>query len=177
MASAKRQCPTAVGEHGERQPVVLVDMDGTIADFDGRVIRIPADAPMEAVNHQIWRSVLDCKRNCVSAFSRLKTTFSRIWSNPLTAYVFRWTHRDVKGVKKLFQGKNSKEMMRMMTGKGFSWEKDVPFFLKHGVYAKKTQYLKTCENPHTKKVCFVFFFSKWDVHFFLIFIDGRSREK
>ena len=42
MASAKRQCPKAVGEHGERQPVVLVDMDGTIADFDGRVYALMA---------------------------------------------------------------------------------------------------------------------------------------
>ena len=40
-------CPavTAVGgrgEPGERQPVVLVDMDGTIADFDGRVYALMA---------------------------------------------------------------------------------------------------------------------------------------
>jgi len=42
MSSAKRQCPTAAGEPGERQPVVLVDMDGTIADFDGRVYALMA---------------------------------------------------------------------------------------------------------------------------------------
>ena len=42
MLSAKRQCPTASGEPGERQPVVLVDMDGTIADFDGRVYALMA---------------------------------------------------------------------------------------------------------------------------------------
>ena len=41
MSSAKRQC-TAAGEPGERQPVVLVDMDGTIADFDGRVYALMA---------------------------------------------------------------------------------------------------------------------------------------
>ena len=42
MSSAKRRCPTAAGEPGERQPVVLVDMDGTIADFDGRVYALMA---------------------------------------------------------------------------------------------------------------------------------------
>ena len=42
MSSAKRQCPTEGGEPGERQPVVLVDMDGTIADFDGRVYALMA---------------------------------------------------------------------------------------------------------------------------------------
>ena len=41
MSAAKRQC-TAAGEPGERQPVVLVDMDGTIADFDGRVYALIA---------------------------------------------------------------------------------------------------------------------------------------
>ena len=52
----------------------------------------------------------------------------------------------------MFLGKNSKEMLRMMNTKGCDWNKDVPFYLKHGVYAKKIQYLKTCQNPRTNKV-------------------------
>ena len=54
MSSAKRQCPTAAGEPGERQPVVLVDMDGTIADFDGRVYALMA-ASHPDVTPDPWR--------------------------------------------------------------------------------------------------------------------------
>ena len=34
--SSKQQRSKTAGERGARQPVVLVDMDGTIADFDAR---------------------------------------------------------------------------------------------------------------------------------------------
>ena len=53
MSAAKRQC-TAAGEPGERQPVVLVDMDGTIADFDGRVYALMA-ASHPDVTPDPWR--------------------------------------------------------------------------------------------------------------------------
>ena len=57
MSSAKRQCPTAAGEPGERQPVVLVDMDGTIADFDGRIYALMAAShpDVTAASPDPWR--------------------------------------------------------------------------------------------------------------------------
>ena len=45
--SSKRQRSKTAGERGERQPVVLVDMDGTIADFDARAYALVRPARAE----------------------------------------------------------------------------------------------------------------------------------
>jgi tRNA(His) guanylyltransferase len=87
--------------------------------FDARPLRIPHDRPEEIVNHMIWRSVHDCHRNAVSTYAR-----------------------DRFGHKKIM-GKNSQDMIQMMREDGLDWEKDVPMYLKHGVYGKKELYEKT----------------------------------
>ena len=72
--SSKRQCPKSPGEPSERQPVVLVDMDGTIADFDARVyalvaaghpeVRLP---PFEQRVYPLSRGVPASQRPLVTA--------------------------------------------------------------------------------------------------------------
>ena len=45
--SSKQQRSKTAGERGARQPVVLVDMDGTIADFDARAYALVRPARAE----------------------------------------------------------------------------------------------------------------------------------
>ena len=91
------------------------------ACFDCRVMTFPEDKSYEIVNHMIWRSIRDCNRN--ATFTYAQSYFSH----------------------KQLHKKNSTEMMQMMEEKGLDWEKDVPMYLKHGVYGKRELYEKEVE--------------------------------
>lgn len=91
--------------------------------FDARIITFDGK-PSEIVNHQIWRSIYDCTRNCVSTYAR--TMF---------------TH------KELFN-KNATEMIQMMAIEGFDFNKE-PLYLKHGTYCKKEKYDKLNDDGTT----------------------------
>lgn len=97
-----------VFKDGETQEIITKNKDGvdetmTVDLGEGEVL-----------NHMIWRSVLDCRRNTISQFSR----------------------HIVKG-KKTLMNKNCGEMIEMMKEHNFDFEKDVPNFLKYGIYIKK----------------------------------------
>ena len=71
MPSKRQHTP---GEPGERQPVVLVDMDGTIADFDARVYALVAERhpevklpPFEQRVYPLSRGVPASQRPLVTA--------------------------------------------------------------------------------------------------------------
>ena len=83
--------------------------------FDARIVRFDFNT-YEIVNHQIWRSCMDCHRNAVS-------TYARKYFN-----------------HKQLQSKSTKEMIEMLSTVGVNWELDVPIHLKYGIYGKKTQY-------------------------------------
>ena len=72
--SSKRQQTKTLGEPGERQPVVLVDMDGTIADFDARAYALLAERhpevklpPFEQRVYPLSRGVPASQRPLVTA--------------------------------------------------------------------------------------------------------------
>ena len=72
--SSKRQHTKTPGEPGERQPVVLVDMDGTIADFDARVYALVTERhpevklpPFEQRVYPLSRGVPGSQRPLVTA--------------------------------------------------------------------------------------------------------------
>ena len=72
--SSKRQQTKTPGEPGERQPVVLVDMDGTIADFDARAYALLAERhpevklpPFEQRVYPLSRGVPASQRPLVTA--------------------------------------------------------------------------------------------------------------
>lgn len=89
--------------------------------FDARVIVPPFGREGDIVNHMIWRSIRDCKRNAIATYARW------FFSN-----------------KEIF-GKNSSDMIEMMKKEGFDFEKDAPLEFQHGVYGKKEMYEKEVE--------------------------------
>ena len=72
----------------------------------------------------IWRSIYDCHRNAVQAY-----TFKN------------YNHKIVKN-------KNNKEMIDMLKEKGIDWDK-VPTAHKHGVYGKRSLYTKLNDDGST----------------------------
>ena len=80
--------------------------------FDARIMKFAPDKIHEVLNHQIWRSVYDCKRNAIQTY----------------AHTFL-------GHKKIMN-KNCDEMIEMLKEVGLEWE-NVPLYLKHGIYCKK----------------------------------------
>ena len=106
-------------------------VDGHTATFDARIIifsdigdvnleDIDIDfQSREIVNHMIWRSIRDCHRNAVFTYC---------------SKYFSHTELDHK---------NSDELITMLKEKhNIDWKKDVPIFLKHGVYGKRESYIK-----------------------------------
>lgn len=90
----------------------LERINGMHAYFDGRVMIFPEKG--EFINHMIWRSVLDCNRNATSSYAR-----------------FHFGHKKT-------DGKKASDLRKMLlTEKGIEWTKDVPLWIRHGVYAKK----------------------------------------
>jgi tRNA(His) guanylyltransferase len=81
--------------------------------FDARVLKFDDISKHEILNHQIWRSVHDCERNAISTYA--------------------YTHF---GPKKIM-GKNCSQMIKMLEEKNIFWSKDIPLFIKHGIYCKK----------------------------------------
>ena len=88
--------------------------------FDARIIAV--ENKYEVTNHQIWRSVHDCERNALSSYGHFN--FS----------------------KKILHKKNGKEIIEMLKNKGIDWHKDVPLFIKNGIYCKKILYDKIIEG-------------------------------
>lgn len=82
--------------------------------FDARVLIISSHT--EIVNHMIWRSCRDCIRNAISTYAQNN-----------------FPH-------KLLENKSSEQKIAMLQTKGIDWNKDVPLYLKYGVYAKKELY-------------------------------------
>ena len=80
--------------------------------FDARIIILE---PGEILNHQIWRSVLDCHRNAVSTYAY--TVFSH----------------------KTLNKKTTAEKIEMLKSKNIIWE-SIPTFIKYGLYCKKILY-------------------------------------
>ena len=93
-------------------------------NFDARIILFPDDKPGEIINHMIWRSIIDCRRNAISTYAR--------------EY---FSHKEL-------MNKNSKMMIEMMKTKGFDWD-TVPIYNQHGIYAKKEQYEGDAINQKT----------------------------
>ncbi|AYV86972.1 MAG: tRNAHis guanylyltransferase [Sylvanvirus sp.] len=81
-------------------------------NFDARVIVFPKDKSHDMVNHQIWRSMRDCPRNCISKLAEPHVTAKQ-------------RHK-----------KNSKELLQILLEKtGFEWS-TYDTYLKYGVYCK-----------------------------------------
>jgi len=119
-----------VNQHKTEYPQELVDkVNLHEAHFDCRIILFPDDKEHDVVNLLLWRSVMDCHRNAVSTYAR---------------HFF--------GNKKV-NGMHSGKMIELMEEeKSFNWEKDVPLFYKHGVYAKKEIYQTEVVIPSGEKV-------------------------
>ena len=85
--------------------------------FDARPLEFSYEKPGEIVNHMIWRSIHDCQRNAISTFAHNK-----------------FGHKKMKGL-------DGRQMIEAMGEAGLDWDKDVPLFWKHGIYAKKELYI------------------------------------
>ena len=94
-------------------------VDNPDAIFDARILSFSEDKSYEILNHMIWRSVHDCERNAISGYAQ-----------------HYFSH-------KTLNNKNGTDMIKMLKGKGIDWEKDIPLYIKHGVYSKKIQYETT----------------------------------
>ncbi len=93
--------------------------------FDCRILSFDNN-PGDIVNHMIWRSKRDCYRNCVSTFAQ---------------YYFG---------SKTIHGLNSDQMIeKLKKEKNLDW-KDIPCFLKYGIYGKKELYDKECIDKNPK---------------------------
>lgn len=81
--------------------------------FDARILIFNETDKHEILNHQIWRSIYDCERNSISTYAH--TYF---------------------GTKKIMN-KTCLDMIEMLKEKNIDWIKDIPMFIKHGIYCKK----------------------------------------
>ena len=108
--------------------------------FDGRILIFKEDEKHEILNHQIWRSVYDCLRNCISTFGRA-----------------------VCGSNELLN-KNSIEIIELMKEKNnFDFSSQVPLFVKHGLYCKKILVNKQIRGVNVNRSEYVF--KQYRVHF------------
>lgn len=76
--------------------------------FDARILVFSQEMKHEILNHMIWRSRFDCRRNCISTFAR-----------------YHFGHRAL-------HGKNVSEMSEMLKAEGVT----IPAHLYNGVYCK-----------------------------------------
>lgn len=98
------------------------------ACFDCRIIQFPDDKSREIVNLLIWRSIRDSYRNMVSTYGRKY-----------------FSHKQL-------EGKNSDQVIDMLKNEAnIDWNKNVPIFHKHGVYAKRELYTKEVEIKGIKQ--------------------------
>ena len=81
--------------------------------FDARVLKFDEHNKYEILNHQIWRSIHDCERNAILTYA--------------------YTHFGPKHI----MNKNCSEQIKMLEEKNIFWSKDIPMFIKHGIYCKK----------------------------------------
>ena len=92
--------------------------------FDARIMILE---PYEILNHQIWRSVIDCHRNAVSTYAD-------------SVYSHKTLHK-----------KTTAEKIEMLRSKNIIWE-SLPTFIKYGLYCKKILYEIDVINPNSEKV-------------------------
>lgn len=78
----------------------------------------------EIVDHMYWRSVLDCYRNCIQSYS-----YKNLSKNEY----------DNKSLKEMLSSLISRNIIKSVD--------DIPFYYKHGVYAKKILFTKNNVNP------------------------------
>ena len=96
------------------------------AIFDARMLVFPNGMEHEIINHMIWRSKIDCYRNCVSTVAR------GFYSN-----------------RQLFK-KTVKEMVKMMKNDhNYDIHTEIPNFWKYGTYVKKVMVPTQVINPIT----------------------------
>ena len=93
------------------------------AHFDGRLFTLPTVE--EALNCVLWRCRFDAVRNSVGAFAR--TIFST----------------------KELHGKSTREVLKMMEGKGVVFKEAVPGWAVEGTTVKKEQYEHEGKNEKT----------------------------
>jgi tRNA(His) 5'-end guanylyltransferase len=101
--------------------------------FDGRILIFTEALKHEILNHQIWRSVHDCERNAISTYA--------------------YTHF---GPNKILN-KTCKEQIKMLEdGKNIFWNSQVPLFIKHGIYCKKSLVKKEINHNDVLRTKYVF---------------------
>jgi tRNA(His) guanylyltransferase len=81
--------------------------------FDARILKFDNVIRYEILNHQIWRSIHDCERNAISTYA--------------------YTYFGHKKINKM----NCSQMIKLLEEKNIFWSKDIPLFIKHGIYCKK----------------------------------------
>ena len=86
--------------------------------FDARVVLFPKDNDMEITNYFVWRSSMDCYRNCITSYG----------------------HHHL-GHQKL-QGKKINQVIRLLSDAGITLD-SIPLVLKQGIYCKKREYTET----------------------------------
>lgn len=114
----------------------FVELIGSYSQmFDGRIMIFNQELKYEILNHQIWRSILDCERNAISTYAH---TFF--------------------GPKKILN-KSGKEMIQIMKQeKNFDWNDltQVPIFIKHGIYCKKNLIEKEVDGQKILRSEYIF---------------------
>jgi len=116
------------------------------AVFDARVLSFPPEtAAANIVDHQEWRSMYDCKRNCVRQYGE-----------------------DLFFSAKDLSEKSTGEVIRMMAEKGFDFDARVPIHLQHGVYLKRFIVEVPVDEMHQKTPGQMVARSKFEAKSFLI---------
>lgn len=123
-----------INQHKEQYETIFVDKVNDFQQvFDGRLMTFEDSS--EIVNHQIWRSVLDCERNAIQSFAYHHFTPED-------------THK-----------KSTKELIEMLREKGVRWE-DVPLHLKHGIHIKRIETEPGRRDRKMEARCFKIRFSE-----------------
>ncbi len=103
----------------------------SIPFFDARVVIFPKNRDMEIVNYFVWRSVMDCGRNCISTYAKYKLG------------------------AELIKNKKKNEMIEMMKSTGFNIDAEVPLFFRQGAYSKKIAVEQIGKNEKGEDVKYV----------------------
>ena len=110
---------------GEEQRTYI---NQAIPFFDSRIVIFPENRDMEIVNYFIWRSVMDCSRNCVMNYARYKLG------------------------PELIKNKKNVELVEMMKAIGFNIDNDIPIIFKQGTYCKKIAVEQLGKNDKGEEV-------------------------
>ena len=126
LGSSDDNCKNDKSTDDERTFGFIDNMDKKCFEqiFDARIMILE---PYEILNHQIWRSVIDCHRNAVSTYAD-------------SVYSHETLHK-----------KTTAEKIEMLRSKNIIWE-SLPTFIKYGLYCKKILYETDVINPNGEKV-------------------------